>query len=157
MSAQGNCPPDMVQKSRQLSFGPEIKYIHIFKLVATGAQLNIPVNIAPMPLGPDGTWSIMMVACDNAHLEDSFFMSFNPVNSSGVAGNAIVPIGYEEWFPFQAITAAANNKVGIMYKFFGAVPPIIYFHVGQEAGGGNYQITLAYGPGLSIANNGLVP
>src|SRR5271166_3428312 len=79
-SGQLACPPETTRHSRPLSFGPEVKFIHITKVATDGARLNIPVQIAPIPLGEKNEWTIALIACDNAHLVDSFFLSFNQVS-----------------------------------------------------------------------------
>jgi hypothetical protein len=151
ISTPQDCPPPPNKiLSRPLSFGPTVKFIHILKIATDGAKLNIAVNIAPVDCEE---WGIMLVARDNVHLVDSLFMSFNPVSPGSAAGNSIIPVGFEEWFPFQPVQAAAQQTVGIGYRFKGTIPPVLYFHIGQEAGGANYQNTFAYGPDLFFGFN----
>ena len=80
-------------------------------------------------------------------------MHFKPLNKTYPGGNAVTMVGNEEWYSFNNYGGAAAppdglKQPGTYFRFYGPMPPQLYFDIGQEAGGTNYQITLAIGPGL---------
>jgi hypothetical protein len=148
-----SCPPDTTLHSRQLSFGPNIQFIHILKVALGGAVPDFLVQLPPLP--PDkqfDDWTITFVSCATAHVNDSLFMHFKPLNKTYPGGNAVTMDGTEEWFSFNSWLASGGplglKEPGNSWTFRGPMPPQLYFDIGQEAGGVNYSITLAIGPGL---------
>jgi hypothetical protein len=147
------CPPNTTLQSRQLSFGPEISFITLYKIALGGAVADLLTQINPLPLGPDNSWIIMYLSCDNVHLNDTLAFHFKPLNKSYPGGNAVTVTGQEQWFSFNNWDVAGGDPGGLKqpgdyFKFYGPMPPQLYWDIGQEAGGTNYYQTLAIGPGL---------
>lgn len=84
-----------------------------------------------------------MASIDLAHISDSLFFHFKPLNK-GYAGNGITPNGTESWLPLMSQTAG-QTKVGIGYRFGHPLPINCFLDIGQEAGGTDYNITFAVG------------
>jgi hypothetical protein len=154
-SSGPNCPPNTTLHSRQLSFGPEIQYIHIRKIAIGGAVADFITQIAPLPLGPSNSWDLMFLSCDPIHINDTLTFHFKPLYKGApnyAGGNAVTMTGAEEWYIFNNSNIAASpagiKQPGNYFRFYGPMPPQLYWDIGQEAGGTDYSITLAIGPGL---------
>ena len=146
------CPPNVTRHSRPLSQGPLVKFIHLS--VGTVALTDVQVNTPPVPpLSNEDSWTLCVVSCDPVHLDDSLYLHFNPLfHAIQPGGIQILPTGGEEWFPFVNGTTG-YNKLGQFWRFQGPVPPILWFDIGHETGGGAYLITLAIGFEINAPGN----
>lgn len=140
------CPPSTLPRSRVQINDPDLAYVHLHKVALGGAKGDVAVAL-PRPYN-----SIIIVSIDPVHQSDTLFLHFRPLYKTYVA-NAIIAVGNEEWLPMFS-QVAAQSKLGCGYNFAKPMPLTIYFDVGQEAGGVDYEITFAVGNDLDYWNVG---
>lgn len=118
--------------------GPTIYYVTIKKIALGGAKGDVPFRVA-VP----ARW-LMVATCDAGHLNDGLYLHFSPTGKS-YTSNGIVLVGNEPWLPLCDVQQA-HSKIGMGYKFSSPLPvnTDIFLDIGQDAGGGDYFITLAY-------------
>ena len=114
---------------------PQVYFVTVRKIALGGAKPDIYVKF-PQPIN-----QLWVASKDNGHLPDSLYFHFITLGKR-YTGNAIDPDGSENWFD---LTYTADGGTRFKGKFLWFDTPFIdgYLDIGQEAGGGDYNLTLA--------------
>jgi hypothetical protein len=131
-----DCPPNTSLKARPY-ISPLVSFVS-FQNTIGAAQADVSV-LLPIPAK-----QIMVCSRSNAHVSDTLFMHFVPLNKNYAGAAGITMIGNETWLPMCAIDGA-HSSIGMGYKFSKPLPVggTLYFDIGNESGGGQDIITLA--------------
>src|SRR5215831_4341026 len=115
----------------QCVVGPaRIDYQVITKIALGGSKGDVQVQFS-FPVR-----KIWIASKDHSHLSDSLYFHFSPLRKT-YTGNAIDPVGTEQWFDMTYTPAGGTIVFG---KFLEFENPFTtgFFDIGQEAGGGDY-------------------
>ena len=131
---------------------PRVDFQIIRKIALGGAKADVPINFS-FPVS-----KIWIASKDTAHLTDSLYFHFVPLNKGvlyAASGNSINPTGVEQWYDMTLSPAGNLTFFGKVLKF--RTPFTTgFFDIGQEAGGTDYNICIAGADGDVVelfANN----
>ena len=127
------CTPNL--RARMQTSGPQIYWAHVHKTALGGAKADILV-----PLGfPCNAFALVNAL--NALGQNSIFFHLRPLNKT-YTGNGTNAIGTEEWIPLTNFPSGSTQPLWGILRFREKITQF-YLDIGQEAGGGDFDITIA--------------
>jgi hypothetical protein len=136
-SASVPCPPDSSLQSRGY-VSPVVSFVTIQKPNNT-ADADVLLQL-PFPAR-----QIICVSRTAAENTNTIFLHFIQLNKNYAGGNAILPVGNEQWLPIGAgVFSAAFSCIGSGWIFKQPLPvQNLYLDMGQESGGTAGPVTFA--------------
>jgi len=114
-----------------------ISFQTVLKIAAGGAKPDVPV-VFDFPVT-----KIWVASKDGAHISDSLYFHLGKLGKTYPGGNAIVPVGNENWFDLTLYSVGGGQQfLGKTIEFRKPITRA-FLDIGQEAGGTDYFITIA--------------